>query len=130
MHHGQRHAADETVSVNTTFLNVSDPQRIFSIAEGGAVRAAPSDAWTRSAVLDELRGIKAELDRKSEAILVPITTLAPEPYELIRDILAVVRPADDEFIATFFDANISTSATHRRRRWLTSGASLLTRSSI
>jgi hypothetical protein len=41
--------------------------------------------------------------------VIPITTLAPEPYEILRDIPAVVEPAGDGFIATFFDGNISTS---------------------
>jgi predicted RNase H-like HicB family nuclease len=41
--------------------------------------------------------------------MIPIATLVPEPYELTRDIPAVLQPVDDGFIATFFDANISTS---------------------
>ena len=41
--------------------------------------------------------------------VIPISTLAPEPYQLLRDIPAVVEGAGDGFIATFFDANISTS---------------------
>jgi predicted RNase H-like HicB family nuclease len=60
-------------------------------------------------VLNEIREIKAELRRRVETILIPIATLAPEPYELVREIPAVVQPAGDEFIATFFDANISTA---------------------
>jgi Arc/MetJ-type ribon-helix-helix transcriptional regulator len=49
------------------------------------------------------------LDRGVQAAVVPITTLAPEPYEILRDIPAVVEAAGDGFIATFFDGNISTS---------------------
>ena len=49
------------------------------------------------------------LGRGVQAAVVPITTLAPEPYEILRDIPAVVEPAGDGFIATFFDGNISTS---------------------
>jgi len=60
-------------------------------------------------VLDEIRSLRAELTRRTGTILIPITTLAPEPYELMRDIPAVVQPVGDEFIATFFDANISTA---------------------
>ena len=48
------------------------------------------------------------LGRGVQAV-VPITTLAPEPYEILRDIPAVVEPAGDGFVATFFDGNISTS---------------------
>lgn len=42
-------------------------------------------------------------------VVLPIPTLAPEPYQIVRDIPAAVEPAGDGFIATFFDANISTS---------------------
>ncbi|MFZ1935854.1 MAG: antitoxin family protein [Thermoguttaceae bacterium] len=46
---------------------------------------------------------------KSESLAnvhVPITTLEPEPFDLLRSIPVVVQPADDSFQATFFDANI------------------------
>jgi Arc/MetJ-type ribon-helix-helix transcriptional regulator len=49
------------------------------------------------------------LARSTQTALIPITTLAPEPYEILRDIPAVVEPTGDGFLATFFDANISTS---------------------
>jgi putative addiction module CopG family antidote len=47
--------------------------------------------------------------RSVQTAVIPITTLAPEPYEILRDIPAVVEPAGNGFIATFFDGNISTS---------------------
>jgi hypothetical protein len=43
----------------------------------------------------------------SGPILVPIMTFEPEPFELVRDMLAVVQPMDDEFMACFFDANVN-----------------------
>src|SRR5687767_3158681 len=43
------------------------------------------------------------------SIIVPITTLAPEPYELLRDIPVVVQADGDSFVATFYDANLSMS---------------------
>jgi Arc/MetJ-type ribon-helix-helix transcriptional regulator len=49
------------------------------------------------------------LARGVQTAVIPITTLAPEPYRVLRDIPAVVEPAGDGFIATFFDGNISTS---------------------
>jgi predicted DNA-binding antitoxin AbrB/MazE fold protein len=42
----------------------------------------------------------------AESVVVPITTLEPEPFDLARDIPVVVRPTDDGYLATFFDANI------------------------
>ncbi len=50
----------------------------------------------------------ATLERQSP-ILVPIQTLAPEPYELIKPITVVVRFQEEHYIASFFDANISSS---------------------
>ena len=44
-----------------------------------------------------------------QPIVVPIGTFAPEPFSLREPIWAVVQPVDDGFVATFFDANISTS---------------------
>jgi hypothetical protein len=40
---------------------------------------------------------------------ISITTLAPDPFDLISDIKVVVEGSDGEFIATFFDANIGMS---------------------
>ncbi len=42
-------------------------------------------------------------------ITVPITTFAPEPYELIRPLLVVVQPSEEGFTASFFDLNIHAS---------------------
>jgi len=42
-------------------------------------------------------------------VVVPITTFAPEPYELVRDIPVVVTPCGDCFTASFMDANIGAS---------------------
>jgi predicted DNA-binding antitoxin AbrB/MazE fold protein len=40
------------------------------------------------------------------AVVVPIITLEPEPFDLLRSIPVVVQSTDDGFLATFFDANI------------------------
>ncbi len=56
-----------------------------------------------------LRALETRVSELSEggAMIVPITTLAPEPYDLLREIKVVVQPASDEFLATFFDANVN-----------------------
>ena len=46
---------------------------------------------------------------QTPSIMVPISTLAPEPYTLVRDIPCLIQPTDGGFVATFFDANISAS---------------------
>jgi predicted RNase H-like HicB family nuclease len=46
---------------------------------------------------------------ESRPLPVPITTLAPDPFEVRRPIQVVVRPAGEGYVATFFDANISMS---------------------
>lgn len=40
------------------------------------------------------------------SLIVPITTFAPEPYEVVKEIKAVVQESDDEYTAGFFDANV------------------------
>jgi len=46
---------------------------------------------------------------RSSPIYVPIETFAPEPYEVLKPFHAVVQTRDDEYIATFFDANLNAS---------------------
>ena len=41
--------------------------------------------------------------------VVPITTFAPEPFEVLRPMSAVIQPLGEEHLATFFDANINAS---------------------
>lgn len=43
------------------------------------------------------------------AAVVPITTFAPEPFEVLRSMSVVIQPLGDEHLATFFDANINAS---------------------
>jgi hypothetical protein len=47
--------------------------------------------------------------RDGQSFMVPIETLAPEPFVLKRSFHVVVSPSDGEFTATFFDANIGMS---------------------
>lgn len=54
-------------------------------------------------------GLVNELTERVQPIIVPITTFAPEPFELRDSLWVVVQPVADGFTATFFDANISTS---------------------
>ncbi len=42
-------------------------------------------------------------------IVVPIETLAPEPYGVVKPFHCIVRFEGGEYVASFFDANISTS---------------------
>lgn len=56
-----------------------------------------------------LRGLKELALARAASTIVPITTLAPEPLDLVRDISVVVQPVEHGFTATFFDVNISTS---------------------
>jgi predicted RNase H-like HicB family nuclease len=43
----------------------------------------------------------------SHSIIVPIASFAPEPYEVLKPFSVVVKPVDNEYVATFFDANLS-----------------------
>ena len=50
--------------------------------------------------------IIVEPEKDSQSVVVPITTLEPEPFDLLHNIPVVVQPTDDGYLATFFDANI------------------------
>ena len=56
--------------------------------------------------LGEHQQVQIVVESESSSLVVPITTLDPEPFDLLRDIPVVVQPTDDGFLATFFDANI------------------------
>ncbi len=56
--------------------------------------------------LGEHQQVQIVVESESPSLVVPITTLDPEPFDLLRDIPVVVQPTDDGFLATFFDANI------------------------
>ena len=43
------------------------------------------------------------------AVCVPIETLAPEPYEVLKPFHAVIQAVEDEYVASFFDANLNAS---------------------
>ena len=45
----------------------------------------------------------------SQPLIVPIETFAPEPYDPIRPFHVVLQPHEEEYIASFFDANLSAS---------------------
>ncbi len=51
---------------------------------------------------------KVEFVRQFAApLIVPIDSLDPEPIDIVKPFHVVVQPYEDEFIATFFDANVS-----------------------
>lgn len=47
-----------------------------------------------------------QLGSPAQNMWVPIESLAPEPYEVLRPLTAVVTPSADGFESSFFDANI------------------------
>lgn len=65
--------------------------------------------------ISEIKRDIAQLNRRCELIerlsplYVPIQTFAPEPYILNKQINIVVRYQDNQYLASFFDANLSTS---------------------
>ena len=89
-------------------------QQSLHAAIGSLLRAMED----RREELDRMRGMDRRLAQlevqvrelsKAGSFIVPITTLAPEPYELLKEIKVVVQKSDDEFVASFFDANVNAS---------------------
>ena len=100
-------SGEASASVSPRILNES--QGTISVVEGNVLKwTLPGPPHALAAILDQVRDLRQALTRLSGAIVAPITTFAPEPYQVLKDIPVVIQPAGDEFIATFFDANIST----------------------
>ena len=58
----------------------------------------------------KLSRIEALCEKALEkSILVAISTFAPEPFELVRDFSIVLQPEEGGYVASLFDANISSS---------------------
>jgi predicted RNase H-like HicB family nuclease len=57
----------------------------------------------------ELRTLKGQVSQLqyNQQTFVPIDTLAPEPLQVIRTFNVTVEPYEDEFRASFFDANLT-----------------------
>lgn len=83
---GEHQQVRITVEANATAMEHQEPER-FSRGPTGLGGALGDSGTTGSA-------------------LVPITTLAPEPFDLLREVPVVVQRTDDGYLATFFDANI------------------------
>jgi predicted RNase H-like HicB family nuclease len=59
-----------------------------------------------------LRGLLAKVDRvivPGPCTWIPIQTFAPEPYEAVRPLAAVISPTEDGYEACFYDANLYAS---------------------
>jgi len=59
--------------------------------------------------LNRLEEAVRELSERIDAITVQISTFAPEPHEVIRSIPILIRPAGDDFVASFVEANVNAS---------------------
>lgn len=66
---------------------------------------------------NKLKDLTARLARMEElcersiqkTVCVPVSTFAPEPFEVTREFSVVIQPEEDGFVAALFDANISSS---------------------
>jgi len=64
-----------------------------------------------SALENEIELLKNRITKLEEnkSIIVPIETFAPESYELLKPFHIVLQQDEDEFIASFFEANLGAS---------------------
>lgn len=101
----RRHLVQTTLGVTDVSDDLVEAMRVF--AQDASTRL---DTDFRLSLLEkvvlELRHVVSELTTE-RTIQVPIVSLAPEPYTLKHPIIAIVQPDWDQFIATFFDANIT-----------------------
>ncbi len=57
----------------------------------------------------EVRDLRTDLEKLQTTLVVPINSFAPEPFDVVGPLQAVVRPVGDGYVASVFDANISAS---------------------
>lgn len=74
----------------------------------------PTKTKTKPAKRSSRKGIAVSRPRSPVpwpvlTAVVPVTTFAPEPFEVICPFSVVIQPSGDDFVATFFDANINAS---------------------
>jgi hypothetical protein len=62
-----------------------------------------------AALEQEVKALKQQLAEANKSILIPIESLKPEPYELMKKVTALVVSDDGSWIATLVDANINAS---------------------
>src|SRR5207247_10911151 len=99
--------------------SLRDLQRLLLDIQGPLKEAAvfgkelPSLVEAQHLLLDKtadaLKAVRQVGAPRSGPLIVPIATLEPAPYDLLREFSVVVQAVDDGFTATYFDANISTS---------------------
>jgi hypothetical protein len=89
----------------STHLTAALEQAIRESVVTTKVYLATQQLESRVAALEKLVG--RFISRQS--FIVPVTTLAPYPFELKRDIPVLVQVEDDEFVASFVEANVGTS---------------------
>jgi len=103
---------------------VRKPSIVSSVEEGGEKKIIELLSEVINKVIPEwkedfrLNVLNKELSALKErctyierhsSILVPIESFAPEPYKILKPFHVVVRFQDEQYIASFFDANINTS---------------------
>src|SRR5205809_4090094 len=79
------------------------------IAEQVAARASSLTRVT--AIERDLESLRQQIEclRCTNSVFLQLSTLAPDQLEVIKNIPVVLQPVDDEFLATQFDAGISTT---------------------
>lgn len=87
----------------------SDPKAFPPVGQDVDYGVFQSLSASLEEVARNVAKIEAELADTRKQASVAITTLSPEPYMLRRSIPVHIQPSGESFIATFFDANISTS---------------------
>jgi len=81
----------------------------------GTFREQLAKKWYQLALIEgferEILLLKRRCDNleRTAPVIVPLESFAPEPYEVVKPLHVVVRLQDDQYIASFFDANISAS---------------------
>lgn len=81
----------------------------FDLFRANIISNPPPVLWDDEIIWSIPDAGRGQEIRTPSCSVVPIQTLAPEPYELVTPFLVIIEKSDDQYISSFADANISAS---------------------
>jgi hypothetical protein len=87
------------------------------------------DGVVLQALLNRIDSLETKIDAlvKVGSLVVPITSFGDEPFEALQEIKVVIEPSDDEYVASFFEANVNAQGCNQQEAFDNLKETLLSR---
>jgi hypothetical protein len=105
-------------SFNPVSINIYNPSIYLQVTQLALAEQQRKWSLTVLSLEDNIRHLTTEMEELREEIrqlcrmrtfVIPLTTLAPEPFQITRQIPVTIQGDGEDFTATFTEANISAS---------------------